>query len=125
MRDGLAEQLPAYMVPALWAVVDRIPVTGNGKVDRWALAAVAAPPAAAAVPVDDLLLGLFAEAVGVSPGELDTGTDFFAVGGNSMGAVRLVRLVRDRLGVRMPLRDFLRTPTPDGMRRLVQQVPTP
>lgn len=40
LRDSLAEWLPAYMVPALWAVVDRVPVTANGKVDRRALAAV-------------------------------------------------------------------------------------
>ena len=48
LRDRLSEQLPAYMVPALWAVVDRVPVTANGKVDRRALAALAAPPSAPA-----------------------------------------------------------------------------
>lgn len=43
LRDRLAERFPSFMVPSLWAVVDRMPVTANGKIDRRALAAVAAP----------------------------------------------------------------------------------
>jgi amino acid adenylation domain-containing protein len=40
LRDSLSDWLPSYLVPALWAVLDRVPVTANGKVDRRALAAV-------------------------------------------------------------------------------------
>ncbi|MFJ5561780.1 amino acid adenylation domain-containing protein [Streptomyces sp. NPDC093250] len=43
VRAALADQLPGYMVPALWAVVDRLPVTPNGKVDRAAITARAVP----------------------------------------------------------------------------------
>ena len=43
LRDSLAASLPPYMVPELWAVVDRMPLTANGKIDRRALAALAAP----------------------------------------------------------------------------------
>ncbi|MFE2111543.1 amino acid adenylation domain-containing protein [Kitasatospora sp. NPDC059463] len=43
LRDRLAGQLPSFMVPVLWAVVDRMPVTTNGKVDRRALTAAALP----------------------------------------------------------------------------------
>jgi amino acid adenylation domain-containing protein len=46
LRNRLAGTLPSFMVPALWAVVDRMPVTPNGKVDRRALAAAAAPATA-------------------------------------------------------------------------------
>jgi len=123
LRDLLAEQLPSYMVPTLWAVVDRIPVTGNGKVDRRALAAVALPagqrPAAPVVedplgPVADL----FSRAL-QQEAELEADTDFFTIGGNSMGAVRLIRLVRDELGVTVRLREFLHSPTPAGLRQLI------
>jgi acyl-CoA synthetase (AMP-forming)/AMP-acid ligase II len=43
LRDSLAGSLPPYMVPELWALVDRLPLTANGKIDRQALAAIAAP----------------------------------------------------------------------------------
>jgi acyl-coenzyme A synthetase/AMP-(fatty) acid ligase len=43
LGSRLAERFPSFMVPSLWAVVDRMPITANGKIDRRALAAVAAP----------------------------------------------------------------------------------
>jgi amino acid adenylation domain-containing protein len=131
LRDRLSERLPAYMVPALWAVVDRVPVTANGKVDRRALAALAAPPSApaggrpaAGDRALERVLPLFAEAIestGTGRGELTGETDFFVAGGSSLAAVRLVGLVRDRLGVTLRLRDFLLAPTPAGLSRLVER----
>ncbi len=124
LRDLVADRLPAYMVPSLWAVVDRLPVTGNGKVDRRALAAVAAPAGQRrAVPEPDPLgvaPDLFTRVL-ERPVELTAETDFFTVGGNSMGAVRLLRLVRDEVGVTVRLRDFLLAPTPSGLNRLIDQ----
>jgi len=125
LRDHLAERLPSYMVPVLWAVVDRIPVTGNGKVDRRALAAVARPAGQRPAPTvreDPLgpISDLFSRALR-QEADLEADTDFFTIGGNSMGAVRLVRLVRDELGVTVRLRDFLHSPTPDGLRLLIDK----
>ncbi|UED87791.1 non-ribosomal peptide synthetase [Streptomyces profundus] len=135
LRDALAARLPAYMVPVLWAVVDRVPLTANGKVDRRALASVAAPagqgrgpgagsdPGAGPTAKEELaaaVTALFAEVLSGPPAEVAADTDFFRAGGNSMGAVRLVRLVRDRFEVSLGVRDFLRTPTPDGLRQLVE-----
>uniref|UniRef100_UPI003C7A29AA acyl carrier protein n=1 Tax=Streptomyces sp. wa13 TaxID=1828236 RepID=UPI003C7A29AA len=48
-------------------------------------------------------------------------TDFFMVGGNSLGAVRLMRRLKAELGVSVRLRDFLLAPTPDGLRALVEK----
>jgi amino acid adenylation domain-containing protein len=129
LRDKLAGQLPSYMVPTLWAVVDQIPLTGNGKVDRRALAAVALPAGQSRVPVtqqdDGSLTSMsefFAKALNTA-GSTDFGAeaDFFTSGGNSMGAVRLIRLVKDELGVTVRLRDFLLSPTPAGLRELIEK----
>lgn len=46
LKRRLADHSPSYMIPSLWAVVDRMPVTANGKVDRRALAAAAKPASA-------------------------------------------------------------------------------
>ncbi|MFI5756566.1 amino acid adenylation domain-containing protein [Streptomyces sp. NPDC051569] len=147
LRTLLQERLPAYMVPTLWAVVDRLPVTANGKVDRRALAARAVPagraaaaasggasaarpaeparetPRTAARDLTERLAELFTTVIEDS--EPVTGivadTDFFMVGGNSLGAVRLMRKLKAQLGVSVRLRDFLLSPTPDGLRALVEK----
>ncbi|MFE4454359.1 amino acid adenylation domain-containing protein [Streptomyces sp. NPDC056796] len=143
LRALLQERLPAYMVPGLWTVGDRLPLTANGKVDLRALAALAVPaaragrpvaaPAAApaepeeAVPslterIAELFLAVIESpdpAAAVAPD-----TDFFMVGGNSLGAVRLMRRLKGELGVSVRLRDFLLSPTPDGLRALVEKAGT-
>ncbi|MEV6908738.1 amino acid adenylation domain-containing protein [Amycolatopsis sp. NPDC051071] len=121
LRDVLSGRLPAYMVPTLWALVERIPVTGNGKVDRRALAAVAFPATAAPKPENDLrpAIELFTEAIGEPGEEITAETDFFTVGGNSMAAIRLVTLAKERTGAILKVRDFLRDPTPEGLGKLL------
>ncbi|WP_405710467.1 amino acid adenylation domain-containing protein [Streptomyces xanthophaeus] len=139
LRDLLSGTLPAYMVPTLWTVVDSIPLTPNGKVDRKALAAVAGPagpsaPAAteaARSAADDALAriaALFTEAIArtgscsdAEAQEIGADSDFFVSGGTSLGAVQLIRLVKDRLGVTLRLRDLLLTPTPAGVLLLVDK----
>ncbi|MGI5138015.1 MULTISPECIES: amino acid adenylation domain-containing protein [unclassified Streptomyces] len=130
LRALLQQRLPAYMVPTLWTIVDRIPVTANGKVDRRALAARAVPAGQAtrAAETEDAattarIIELFAELTEeAEPGAvIDADTDFFMVGGNSLGAVRLMRKVKERLGVSVRLRDFLLSPTPAGLRALVEK----
>jgi acyl carrier protein len=147
LRTLLQQKLPAYMVPTLWAIVDRVPVTANGKVDRRALAAAAVPagqakraattaPAPAPSPAPAVATGgadpaariieLFAEIAEIAEGTaretpIDADTDFFMVGGNSLGAVRLMRKLKEQLGVSVRLRDFLLSPTPAGLAALVEK----
>ncbi|MDF3300835.1 amino acid adenylation domain-containing protein [Streptomyces tropicalis] len=138
LRDLLTEKLPSYMVPSLWAVVDRLPVTANGKVDRGVLAAAAAParqvgatpapataaaePAAPAGLSLERVAALFAAVIEGEPlSGLTEDTDFFMIGGNSLGAVRLMREIKRELGASVRLRDFLLAPTPAGLSALVER----
>lgn len=135
LRELLAEKLPSYMVPNLWAVVDRLPVTANGKVDRRALAAVAGPARRSAAPEPaepeqgavaavnlERIAGLFAAVIEGEPIDgITEDTDFFVIGGNSLGAVRLMRKVKQELGANVRLRDFLLSPTPAGLRALIEE----
>ena len=110
--DGyLRSRLPAQMVPGATSVLDRLPITGNGKLDRNALArlAVAAAPAtesapsgrAPATPAERALIEACAKVLDTGPAALDA--DFFAAGGNSLSALNLIGEIEAAHGVRIPL----------------------
>jgi thioesterase domain-containing protein len=120
LRDLLAERLPLAMLPAYLAVVDRMPLTASGKVDRNALpdpsrAALAAAGTEAPVgPVETLIAGTMAELLGLSDPVPRHGA-FFTLGGHSLLAVRLAALLAERLGQPVPLPVLFAHPTPAGL----------
>jgi acyl-coenzyme A synthetase/AMP-(fatty) acid ligase len=116
VRDAAARVLPEYMVPSAVVVVDGLPLTPTGKLDRRALPAPeyrtdgGGPPASAQ---EQLLCGLFAEVLGVpAVGPADS---FFDLGGHSLLGTILLALIAERLGARVSLQSFLADPTVRGM----------
>jgi enterobactin synthetase component F len=98
LREALAERLPGYMVPSAIVVLDRLPVTANGKLDRKALPAPAAEGASGRPPrseTERALATLFADVLGLAEPP-DAQADFFALGGDSLHAVELVTAIRAR-----------------------------
>ncbi|WP_177320784.1 non-ribosomal peptide synthetase [Lentzea waywayandensis] len=102
LRAGLAEQLPVHQVPSVLLVVDAFPLTVNGKLDRDALLSLARNrPAAAALSTSDTaggedadrLAAIWADVLGVA--RVDPHDNFFALGGDSMSAIRVVARARD------------------------------
>ncbi|WP_327169301.1 non-ribosomal peptide synthetase [Streptomyces subrutilus] len=106
MRAELARSLPEYMVPVL-VVVDGLPVTANGKLDRRALPAPAAAPGGAsgyeppAGETEELVAMVWA-AVLDAP-RIGRHDDFFALGGHSLSATRVAARLRQSLGLDLPL----------------------
>ncbi|MEV0031501.1 amino acid adenylation domain-containing protein [Nocardia sp. NPDC050793] len=112
LRRLVAERLPEHMVPASITVLDRLPLGATGKLDRRALPVpefLGARYVAPRTAVERTLTELFAEALGAD--RVGIHDDFFAIGGHSLRAIRLLSRLHARLGVRLPLRAIFQSPT--------------
>lgn len=115
LRRHLSRRLPEHMVPSDVVLLETLPITGNGKVDRAALPRPArrtsAPPRRApASPAEAALCEVFADLLDRE--QVDADADFFALGGHSLLATRLVGRVRRLLDAEIAVRDLFEAPTP-------------
>ncbi len=120
LGEELSKRLPAPMVPDDYLVVESLPLSLNGKVDRTALEALDLPsaqPAAEFVEPRDALeqvvAELFGEILGVNP--VGAHGDFFALGGHSLLAGRLMTRLEVALGSQLPLDRLFHQPTVAGL----------
>ncbi|ONI89356.1 hypothetical protein ALI144C_05290 [Actinosynnema sp. ALI-1.44] len=123
---GLRAQLPDYLVPSRVVIVDSLPLSANGKVDRAALPSPDAPASGATDAtgprdaVEARLVEVWSE---FFPGsEVGVASDFFALGGNSLLAVRLVSRVRAEFGRALPLSELFGRPTIEGLAERLRDV---
>ncbi|QSQ26197.1 amino acid adenylation domain-containing protein [Pyxidicoccus parkwayensis] len=110
-------RLPEYMVPATFVLLPSLPLTSNGKIDRKALAAwqvdtrpqLQDAPSPARDALEAALVRIWAGLLGVEVVSIHQG--FFALGGNSLLALRLMARIERELGVRLPLSVLFEAPT--------------
>lgn len=122
LRAWLKDRLPHYMIPSSFMLVDAIPLTPNGKIDRQALQALAPTPSASvlerevAAPRTDTEIALAAiwrELLQVE--DIGVDDDFFELGGQSLMAIRAVSRIREAFGVDVSLRNIFDQPTLAGL----------
>ncbi|KAL2917081.1 hypothetical protein HK105_203513 [Polyrhizophydium stewartii] len=92
LRDVVAAALPAYMVPAVFVGLAVMPTNTNGKTDKKALAAMHVEIAVDALQTDTerALAAVWSQVLGVQVADIGRATSFFALGGDSISAIRLV-----------------------------------
>jgi amino acid adenylation domain-containing protein len=128
LRARLAATLPGHLVPSAFVLLDRLPLTANGKLDRAALpkplersdSAVVAPPL---TPTETAIARVWCEVLGIARVGIDE--NFFYLGGNSLLLVRVAARLRDALGVDLPVRALFGAQTIAELARLVALAPTP
>ncbi|MFI9506591.1 amino acid adenylation domain-containing protein [Nocardia sp. NPDC052566] len=119
LSEFCARRLPGHMVPATITVLDALPMTGNGKIDRKALPepepVVPERVTAAGTETERVLCALFAEVLGLP--EVGAEASFFALGGDSILSIQLVSRAR-AAGLVFAARDVFEHPTPAGLARV-------
>ena len=122
IRNYLVSLLPEYMVPSQYVIVERIPQTPNGKVDKTILLELGAAPAATSSPAlthnnptspanstEAVLLQIWSDVLKTPVPDRDS--NFFNMGGNSMLAIKLVNRINKQLDVQMNIADLFIHPT--------------
>ncbi len=116
LRASLKESLPSYMQPSAFVILDSLPLTASGKVDRRALPAPARSRqqvdsvyAAPKNSVEKVLANLWAEILGVA--EVGVDDDFLQLGGDSLLGARIVVRVNEMFSPQPPLKLLFETPT--------------
>ena len=126
IRNWLGEKLPDYMVPSAFVLVDFMPLSPNGKVDRRALAQLeqgrqeGVPYVEPRTPTEEKLTTIWAEVLRLPRVGVDD--NFFALGGHSLLATQAVSRIREVYRVDLPLRALFETPTVAGLAPQVEKL---
>jgi acyl-CoA synthetase (AMP-forming)/AMP-acid ligase II/acyl carrier protein len=127
LRGYLKERLPEYMVPSAFVVLEALPLTLSGKVDRQALPApdrfgfrAGSPYAQPRTPVEEQLTKIWKEMLNVA--RVGIYDNFFDLGGHSLLATRVISRVREVFGVELPLLDLFEEPTVAGFAERLEVV---
>jgi amino acid adenylation domain-containing protein len=114
LREYLQQTLPDYMVPLFFVLLDKIPLTFNGKLDREALPApeafsLAAQYTAPRDAIEKKLAEIWSDVLKIERIGIDD--NFFELGGHSLKATTLVSRIHKIFDLKVPLADFFKQPT--------------
>jgi amino acid adenylation domain-containing protein len=122
LLDHARETLPGYMIPAAVVVLDALPLTASGKLDRGALPAPQVsgrPYRAPQTSLEQFVADLFGEVLGVD--RVGRDDDFFDLGGNSLIATRAVGRLREATGLEVRAQWFFTGSTVAAVTRRIEQ----
>jgi acyl carrier protein len=116
-----AQSLPGYMVPAAILMLDSLPLTAHGKLDRRALPKATFPSQAVRREPQTLTEKFLCQTFAEMTGTQDVGLDdnFFGLGGDSLSGIRLLNRIRTRLGRELPVNVLFDAGTVAGLAELL------
>ena len=127
LRRALRWTLPDYMIPSTFLILDDLPLTANGKLDRQALptavtvrAELETPYASPRTPVEEILVELWEEVLYLE--RVGIYDNFFDLGGHSLLATQIISRVLRIFRVKMPLRSLFASPTIADMSMVIAQM---
>jgi len=117
LRARLKEELPDYMVPSVIALLQKIPLTPNGKVDRQALPEPETIEAkvyvAPKTPTEEAVAKIWTEVLRRE--HISRDDNFFDLGGHSLLATQVVSRIREQFRIELPIRSLFESPTIRGL----------
>jgi hypothetical protein len=121
LRRFLQDRLPHYMVPSLFVLLDQMPLTPAGKIDRRALPAPDAPQPSTAhiaprTDAEETIAAVWKDLLQVE--RIGIYDNFFELGGNSLKGTAAVSIIARALGTRLTVTDLFREPTIEGLARI-------
>ena len=124
LRQFLKAQLPEYMVPSAFVILESLPLTSNGKVDRRALPAPDFQSEEQYIaprnPIEEILTSIWVKVLKVE--QVGIHDNFFELGGHSLLATQLISRIRKAFKVEMPLRELFVAPTVAALAQVIKRV---
>jgi amino acid adenylation domain-containing protein len=115
LREFVKQQLPDYMVPAYWLILENLPLTSNGKIDRRALPLPnpelhrSVDYVAPSNPTQEAIAAIFGQVLKLE--KVGINDNFFEIGGNSLQATQVISRLRESFALELPLRRLFEQPT--------------
>jgi amino acid adenylation domain-containing protein len=115
LREYLQRELPAYMLPAHFVRLDRMPLTPNGKIDRKALPdpeiETVDDGIAPRNEIEEKLAAIWSDVLEIEKERIGINSNFFELGGHSLKATIMAAKVHKELNVKLPVGEIFKTPT--------------
>jgi amino acid adenylation domain-containing protein len=126
LRSFLEEKLPSYMLPTAVVILEQLPLTSNGKIDRKALPApntttgLSANFVSPRTPIEQIIADIWSEFLGQE--KIGIYDNFFDLGGHSLLATQVISRLREVFKIDLPLRNLFENPTVINLVELIEAI---
>ncbi|WP_244214198.1 phosphopantetheine-binding protein, partial [Pedobacter alluvionis] len=127
IRTYLSRKLPEYMVPGMYVPLEQLPLTSNGKTDRKSLpdpetSQLDKGYTAPRNEVEEALVLIWAEVLGLEAGNISVKDNFFDLGGHSLKAIRIVLRIHEKFNVEINLTHLFTEPDIESLAIEVENI---